>query len=62
MLLISALHILRHRCDDPEVDNFGSKWSFSALLRHLKSKGVDTKGTARVNPSFSLFCDLSFST
>eukprot|EP00794_Sanderia_malayensis_P019861 gene19861-21803_t len=31
------------KCEDPEVDNFGSKWSFSALLRHLKSEGIDTK-------------------
>lgn len=31
------------RCDDPEIDNYGSKWSFSALLRNLKSKGIDTK-------------------
>eukprot|EP00795_Rhopilema_esculentum_P003129 gene3129-1432_t len=31
------------RCDDPDVDNYGSKWSFSGLLRHLKSKGIDTK-------------------
>ncbi|XP_066915468.1 tubulin polyglutamylase TTLL5-like [Clytia hemisphaerica] len=32
------------RCEDPEVDNYGSKWSFSAMLRHLKEEeGIDTK-------------------
>ena len=31
-------------CEDPEVDDYGSKWSFSALLRHLKKIGVDTQG------------------
>jgi len=33
------------RCDDPEVDNYGSKWSFSAMLRHMKEQGIDTRST-----------------
>ncbi|CAJ1064276.1 tubulin polyglutamylase TTLL5 isoform X3 [Xyrichtys novacula] len=30
------------RCDDPEVENYGSKWSMSAVLRYLKQEGKDT--------------------
>ena len=49
-------YCLYYRCDDPEVDNFGSKWSFSALLRHLKIKGIDTKGKITVfESSFPIY-------
>lgn len=29
-------------CNDPEVEDYGNKWSFGALLRFLKNKGLDT--------------------
>ena len=30
------------RCDDPDIEDYGNKWSMSALLRFLKSQGKDT--------------------
>ena len=30
------------RCDDPDVEDYGNKWSMSALLRYLNSQGKDT--------------------
>lgn len=32
------------RCPDPEVEDFGNKWSMSAMLRYLKQIGKDTTG------------------
>ncbi|XP_038147467.1 tubulin polyglutamylase TTLL5 isoform X1 [Cyprinodon tularosa] len=29
-------------CDDPEVEDYGNKWSMSAVLRYLKQDGKDT--------------------
>ncbi|NXQ18634.1 TTLL5 polyglutamylase, partial [Peucedramus taeniatus] len=29
-------------CDDPEVEDYGNKWSMSAMLRYLKKEGRDT--------------------
>uniref|UniRef100_UPI00358DEDA9 tubulin polyglutamylase TTLL5-like n=1 Tax=Myxine glutinosa TaxID=7769 RepID=UPI00358DEDA9 len=29
-------------CDDPEVEDFGNKWSMSAMLRYLKHEGINT--------------------
>ncbi|XP_072314129.1 tubulin polyglutamylase TTLL5 [Eucyclogobius newberryi] len=29
-------------CDDPEVEDYGNKWSVSAVLRYLKQEGKDT--------------------
>ncbi|XP_069771943.1 tubulin polyglutamylase TTLL5 isoform X2 [Narcine bancroftii] len=29
-------------CDDPEVEDYGNKWSMSAMLRYLKQEEVDT--------------------
>ncbi|XP_035271338.1 tubulin polyglutamylase TTLL5 isoform X1 [Anguilla anguilla] len=29
-------------CDDPEVEDYGNKWSMSAILRYLKQEGKDT--------------------
>ncbi|XP_067848219.1 tubulin polyglutamylase TTLL5 isoform X2 [Heptranchias perlo] len=29
-------------CDDPEVEDYGNKWSMSAMLRYLKQEGMDT--------------------
>ncbi|CAI9567240.1 unnamed protein product, partial [Staurois parvus] len=31
-------------CDDPEVEDYGNKWSMSAMLRYLKQEGKDTAG------------------
>ncbi|XP_072285146.1 tubulin polyglutamylase TTLL5 isoform X2 [Pyxicephalus adspersus] len=31
-------------CDDPEVEDYGNKWSMSAMLRYLKQEGTDTAG------------------
>ncbi|XP_028842945.1 tubulin polyglutamylase TTLL5 isoform X4 [Denticeps clupeoides] len=28
-------------CDDPEVEDYGNKWSMSAMLRYLKQEGKD---------------------
>ena len=30
------------RCDDPDVEDYGNKWTMSAMLRLLKSEGKDT--------------------
>jgi len=41
------------RCDDPEVEDYGNKWSMSAMLRYLQEAGMDTAGmhgnTVKVN-------------
>ncbi|XP_012868958.1 PREDICTED: tubulin polyglutamylase TTLL5 [Dipodomys ordii] len=29
-------------CDDPDVEDYGNKWSMSAMLRYLKQEGRDT--------------------
>ncbi|XP_066197523.1 tubulin polyglutamylase TTLL5 isoform X2 [Saccopteryx leptura] len=29
-------------CDDPDVEDYGNKWSMSAMLRYLKQEGKDT--------------------
>uniref|UniRef100_A0A4W4GYF6 Tubulin--tyrosine ligase-like protein 5 n=1 Tax=Electrophorus electricus TaxID=8005 RepID=A0A4W4GYF6_ELEEL len=29
-------------CNDPEVEDYGNKWSMSAMLRYLKQEGKDT--------------------
>ncbi len=31
-----------NRYDDPDIEDFGNKWSMSAMLRLLKSEGKDT--------------------
>lgn len=30
------------RCEVPDVEDYGNKWSASAALRHLKRVGLDT--------------------
>lgn len=30
------------KCNDPDVENYGNKWSMSALLRYLSAQGKDT--------------------
>lgn len=29
-------------CEDPDVEDYGNKWSMSAMLRYLKQEGIDT--------------------
>ena len=36
--------VVMHRCDDPEVEDYGNKWSMSAMLRYLQEAGLDTAG------------------
>ena len=40
-------------CDDPEVEDYGNKWSMSAVLRYLKQEGKDT--TCESKPIFLPF-------
>lgn len=35
-------HFFPFSCDDPEVEDYGNKWSMSAVLRYLKQEGKDT--------------------
>ena len=30
------------KCSDPDIEDYGNKWSMSALLRYLKNEGYDT--------------------
>lgn len=39
------LFVFFFRNDDPDVEDYGNKWSLGALLRYLKSHGKDTTGT-----------------
>eukprot|EP00731_Ephydatia_muelleri_P027334 Em0019g207a len=46
------------RCTDPGLEDFGNKWSFSALLRHLQKEGVDTTWNLGMNlgrPYFAIW-------
>jgi len=29
-------------CEDPDVEDYGNKWSMSAMLRYLKQEGINT--------------------
>lgn len=33
-----------YRNDDPDVEDYGNKWSLGAFLRYLRSRGRDTAG------------------
>lgn len=37
-------------CDDPEVEDYGNKWSMSAMLRYLKQEGKDTTCELSLHP------------
>ena len=39
---INKYHSDYIKCDDPNQEDQGHKWSLSALLRHLKANGIDT--------------------
>ena len=35
---------LLFRNDDPDVEDYGNKWSLGAMLRYMRSMGRDTTG------------------
>jgi len=37
------------RNDDPDVEDYGNKWSLGAMLRYLCSQGIDTTGICHWN-------------
>ena len=39
---VFEVHFFLFSCDDPEVEDYGNKWSMSAVLRYLKQEGKDT--------------------
>lgn len=39
---VSPASLVCFSCDDPEVEDYGNKWSMSAMLRYLKQEGKDT--------------------
>lgn len=39
---INKYHSDYIKCDDPDQEDQGHKWTLSALLRHLKANGIDT--------------------
>lgn len=41
-LWLFEVHLFLFSCDDPEVEDYGNKWSMSAVLRYLKQEGKDT--------------------
>ena len=36
------IYLLHFRNDDPDVEDYGNKWSLGALLRYLRAHGKDT--------------------
>ena len=44
LVTIGMLVWSHFRCPDPEVEDYGNKWSMSAMLRYLKQIGKDTTG------------------
>ncbi|RXN26204.1 tubulin polyglutamylase TTLL5 isoform X1 [Labeo rohita] len=43
VLAVLSLRVsLPFSCDDPEVEDYGNKWSMSAMLRYLRQEGKDT--------------------
>ena len=40
--IINKYHSDYIKCDDPDQEDQGHKWSLSALLRHLKANNIDT--------------------
>jgi len=39
---LSFCHLNRN--DDPDIEDYGNKWSLGAMLRYLRSQGKDTTG------------------
>lgn len=42
------IYIYPYRNDDPDVEDYGNKWSMGAMLRYLRAMGKDTAGTFHV--------------
>lgn len=41
---IGTLILVTGRCEDPNIEDFGNKWSMSAMIRYLHESGEDTTG------------------
>ena len=54
---VFEVHFFLFSCDDPEVEDYGNKWSMSAVLRYLKQEGKDTTCESNLHflPSLILF-------
>ena len=44
------------RNDDPDVEDFGNKWTLGALLRYLRSEKRDTTGTGSDITTVCIVC------
>ena len=44
MTILLNIKILSCRNDDPDIEDYGNKWSLGALLRYLRTQGKDTTG------------------
>jgi hypothetical protein len=42
------------KCSDPDIEDYGNKWSMSALLRYLKSEGYDTASELNLTLIYSI--------
>lgn len=42
LAVLTVMVSLPFSCDDPEVEDYGNKWSMSAMLRYLRQEGKDT--------------------
>ena len=51
---INKYHSDYIKCDDPDQEDQGHKWSLSALLRHLKANNIDTMQVNDMNKSWPL--------
>lgn len=47
-------------CDDPDVEDYGNKWSMSAMLRYLKQQGMNTR--CEWMEGFHILCRLQYCT
>ena len=45
---INKYHSDYIKCDDPDQEDQGHKWSLSALLRHLKANNIDIHALMQV--------------
>ena len=43
------------RNDDPDVEDYGNKWSMGAMLRYLRSMGRDTAGQHHTGKELGLW-------
>lgn len=62
--MVSFYFVTFKRCNDPDVEDYGNKWSLGALLRYLKKQGKDVKGNHSlnlfsINGAFEPYVDIS---